>query len=85
MRTIHEYPLELVDGYQPVATRWWWRAVHVAMQDGKPTVWAEVRTDGDVLQRRLLVVGTGYPVPDGCEHVGSAMDGQFVWHVYVAP
>ena len=35
--------------------------------------------------RRLRVFGTGHPIPDGAEHVGSTArmaNGRLVWHVY---
>jgi hypothetical protein len=27
------------------------------------------------------VVGTGHPIPDGMCHVGTALDGPYVWHL----
>lgn len=86
MRTIHKYPLVLTFADQRIGTPRVWRPVHVAMQHGEPTVWAEVDTDtGDGYERMLRVVGTGHPVPDEYEHVGSSLDGPYVWHVYVKP
>lgn len=37
--------------------------------------------------RAAIVVGTGHPVPDGWEHIGStvALSGQLVWHLYASP
>ena len=50
--------------------------------------WPDVRTQGTtgaVGTQELLIVGTGHLVPDGAEHVGSTVDGPFVWHVYRMP
>ena len=31
--------------------------------------------------RRLLVFGTGHPIPFGHAYVGTALDGPLVWHL----
>lgn len=35
--------------------------------------------------QQILTVGTGMEVPEGAEHVGSSVDGPFVWHLYRLP
>jgi len=48
-----------------------------------PTVWIE--HDLDLAANTVLtleVIGTGQPVTEGMTHVGSAVCGHFVWHVY---
>lgn len=48
-------------------------------------VWVEhdqAATAGDQSSLHLKVVGTGQPVEDEDVHVGSTLDGAFVWHVY---
>jgi hypothetical protein len=58
--------------------------VLIAQQSGAlPTVWIEQDLDRDpdtVLT--LAVFGTGHAIPEGVSHVGSAVCGPFVWHVY---
>lgn len=50
--------------------------------DGNLCVWAEVRPSEPLVTRRLAVVGTGHDIPDNGAHVGSVIDGMFVWHIY---
>ena len=60
------------------------RVVLVAQQDEVlPTVWVEHGGTDPAGQRlELVVVGTGHPIPPGHEHMGSAVCGGFVWHIY---
>jgi hypothetical protein len=60
--------------------------VLVASQYGQVDVvqvWTEESTEGhDLIGAQ--VCGTGHPIPDGMEHVGSTVtaNGALVWHVY---
>lgn len=61
------------------------KVVLVAQQSrALPTVWIE--QDLDLAPNTVLtltVFGTGHTIPDaGVSHVGSAVCGSFVWHVY---
>lgn len=56
--------------------------LHVAMQDGVPTIWLQVVEDDRFVVRRLVALGTGNEVPDGANFVGTAVGPVFVWHVY---
>lgn len=55
-------------------------------QFGIPTVWIELN-DGDQLKKteRLHIVPTGMPFDSSWLYVGTALDGQFVWHLYSEP
>ncbi len=80
-RTIHKYDFD----DEPELTIPWTRVkvVHVAQQSQVlPTVWAEVSGTQTQTGHKLHVIGTGWPVPEHLEHVGSAVCGDFVWHVY---
>ena len=58
------------------------RVAHVAVVTPRIlTVWLHVDTDEPLRPVRFRVVGTGHPTPPG-EHVGTAIDGPFVWHVF---
>lgn len=69
------------------------KIVHVACQYGALTntvqVWFEATTDlpegYQDTTHNLRVFGTGQPVPEDAEHVGTAImaGGRLVWHVYV--
>lgn len=56
----------------------------VAEQDGELTIWFEVDTNQPATPRTLHIAGTGQPI-ENLElktHLGSAVVGAFVWHVY---
>ena len=60
------------------------KVILVAQQSGAlPTVWIE--QDLDLAPNTVLtlaVFGTGHVIPDEVNHIGSAVCGPFVWHVY---
>lgn len=61
------------------------KIVHVAQQrvGDVVTLWAEVNPDARVRETRYFaIIGTGHPIPDGYEHVGTWLDDPFVWHLY---
>jgi hypothetical protein len=84
VRTIHKFPLSFTDGWQTVEMQSSVRPVLVAMQHGVPTLWCDVDADADgvAFKREFCVVGTGHTAPSDGEHVGSVIDGQFVWHIF---
>lgn len=58
------------------------RAISVALQDGRPTVWFEVDMEQPEGRLRLYSVGTGFgPLPNG-RFIGTIIEGEFVWHIY---
>lgn len=57
------------------------RIVHFAIQHGRPTFWALVNPALGLGSGMFTVVGTGQPIDDGFQHVGTTMDGPFVWHL----
>lgn len=58
--------------------------VHVALQDGTPTIWAEIDLAQEFVVRHVSIIGTGQPIfGDGWAHVGTVLDGIWVWHVYL--
>jgi len=56
--------------------------IHFDMQNGTPTLWAEIDSLVEVEEWRFRIHGTGHQIPSGSTHVGTYLDGQFVWHVY---
>jgi hypothetical protein len=85
MRTVYKYPfsdrtestVQMPEG--AIVT-------HVASQDGRATIWAEVDTDAPPQSRSFSLVPTGGEVPAGAHHVGTFLSGPTVWHVSeVAP
>lgn len=81
MRKVFKYTLPLEGGMLPVVSE----VVHFAFQKGVATIWAEVDSEETELEYRdFHVFGTGQPIPGHCQlkHQFTAIDGQFVWHLY---
>lgn len=84
MQTIYKYKLPIeatVILHMPGGRN---NCVLVAEQDGELTIWFEVDTAMLEIARTLHIVGTGQPVKNLHlkTHLGSAVVGAFVWHVY---
>jgi hypothetical protein len=86
MKTIFKYPItitrfqsvEMPDGAKPI---------HVGLSpDGTPCIWAEVNTENPIINHSVNVVGTGHDITNLTfkRHVGTFLQGPFVWHVYFA-
>jgi len=58
------------------------------VQSRRVEVWIEIQDDineyggARTEHQELRVFGTGQQIPLQAQHVGSTLDGQFVWHVY---
>ena len=65
------------------------KVVHVGVMMGMSNpvyVWTEESRDDGIVTRQAQIVGTGAEVPEGWEHVGTAITpAALVWHVYVNP
>lgn len=80
MRTaIWKVSVQVDDHWHEVAAG---RIVHVACQATPDWVdiWFE---NADMKTRKFTVVGTGHPIPENAEYVGTALavGGALVWHV----
>lgn len=93
-KTIHKFKLHSRVKYHRLAfTGAYFKPVFVANQNGELTLWAEVIDPYEVQIRNkskavrneieVCVVGTGETIPVQGRHVGTAMAGLFVWHVYI--
>ena len=81
MRTIYKYPVP-VDG-NPLSIPGLRKIVHVGQDPmGKATMWVEVDTDKPATLYHFGVIGTGHHIPDHSKHLGTFIDGPFVWHIY---
>jgi hypothetical protein len=63
--------------------------LHVGAQNRRLVVWALCAPEAELVERRLLIVGTGHDVPElpgdhWREHVGTAIgvEGDLVIHVF---
>ena len=91
MITVHKYELQ-PQLMQTIRTRRDVQLLHADTQGpNKVMLWAKVDTDAPQESRRIVLVGTGHPMPgkkDGLtiepEHVGSFLmhGGMLVWHVF---
>jgi hypothetical protein len=83
-RTIYKYPLSIVD-MQVIYEIRLDRVLHVGLDpQGTPCVWCEVNNVERQSQLVIYIVGTGNEVPAGAtDHIGSFVQGPFVWHVYI--
>jgi hypothetical protein len=88
MKTIHKYVLDINAPRVEMPARGRCKILLVAnqparMSDTMIAIWVEVENGERLVQRDFQVFGTGFTLPDdGLEHVGSAICGAFVWHVY---
>ena len=79
---IFKYPLQ----YQPsqeVKHPTDWIPIHVGIQSGTLTIWAEVDPIEEEEDKSIIhIIPTGGTVPPDSLHLGSVLDGPLVWHVY---
>ena len=64
------------------------KVIHVDIQNGQRVLWAQVNNKAPLVDRRVVVVGTGRIGPDdlpNLDHVSTFFEGPFVWHVFVGP
>lgn len=83
-RSIYKYPLTDTEAQvieMPVGAK----IVSVGQQEGKITLWADVESDSESAERRIFIIGTGWPVPEYLEYVGTTTRGLFVWHIFQEP
>jgi hypothetical protein len=86
VRRVYKWPWDPTLG--PTRTLPWStedRVLLVAEQHGVLTLWAEQEDEGAHDTREFRLIGTGDIKPAGLEHVGSAVVGAYVWHVYAVP
>lgn len=83
MRTVWRYEIDL--NADQFALQVGGTVVHVGLRVARMIeLWVEVDTDRLTSDNSNIyrVFGTGHPLPDDATHVGSVIDGPFVWHVY---
>lgn len=82
-RRVVKWAVPVDDQNHPIGTG---PVLHVGCQDGARstvTVWTEEPVvDVPGRYRWVRVFGTIQPIPEGFVHIGSAVAGPFVWHVY---
>lgn len=62
------------------------RLVGIDPASGRVAIWVEHKNPDHMTPvhqvREFRIFGTGHDVPHRFEHVGSVIDGQYVWHVF---
>lgn len=56
--------------------------LHVALQDGVPTVWYYCWPEYHNQEMTLQWFGTGHEIPKNCWHLGTIQQDGFVWHLH---
>ena len=84
MKTIHKFPIRTTD--KQIITGQFHEITHAGLDpNGSLCVWAEIDLDQQEHHLTIFVIGTGNTMPDyPMRHIGSVVQGPFVWHVYVA-
>lgn len=83
---IYKFPLQKVNGVQHVPMPTDAQIVHIDAQNGIPCIWAICnQVSKDTVERQFHIVGTGWPLPDGCVHRGTYQEPPFVWHLIELP
>jgi len=85
MKTIYKYVLQIEDE-QYINTYEGHKILLIAEQAGTLCLWAEVDTEHLPEALKILIIGTGHVINPALtiDHLGSAVVGAFVWHVYLA-
>ena len=57
--------------------------IHIDLQGLVPCLWAEIPDTGAEEETRMFAIfGTGFEIPSSATHLGTFIQGGFVWHVY---
>ena len=83
MRQVWKYPLDWTAEPQTVAMPVAAKPGRFAVQDGVPTLWAEVETSSIAVPRLFVIVGTGADIPFPT-YRGTVDHNGFVFHLYEA-
>jgi hypothetical protein len=83
MKTVWKFPIRIAAD-QIVLMPFGAKILHVGLDpSSQPCLWANVTSSNVPVERSVHISGTGHPIPDGDNrHVGSFVDGSFVWHVW---
>jgi hypothetical protein len=85
---VWKFPLLWAEANQDMPTSA--RIIHVGMDPGSDQIalWAIVDPKQEMETRRFAILATGaslhYPERGGV-HIGSVIDGNYVWHVFETP
>lgn len=85
MKTIHKYRIE-ISCNQEIELPAEYEVIHVGLDPfGIPSIWAIVDPFRVKIWKTVRVFGTGHEIPESVEnrHIGSFVQGPYVWHVFI--
>lgn len=60
------------------------KVVHFGKQNLVTCMWYEFDTEAPLVPTTIMVFGTGHVIEDdNLKHIGTIMDGDYVWHYYM--
>ncbi len=81
MKRVYKFPVHFMASFSyPMSADA--EIVHVALQDGQPHFWFCTDTLAPPVSRHFQVFGTGHDIPHNAKHLGSWLEGAFVWHLF---
>lgn len=84
MTTIYKYQLEIADEQSVMIPNGYQIALVGLDPNGVPCIWAIVDPERSAAEETIRIVGTGHPIPPNVRrHIGSFVQGPFVWHVFL--
>jgi hypothetical protein len=80
MKVIHKFPLPdpKVSHYMPKDAK----VLTVHEQSGYPCMWVQMDGSQPQIERKFVFIGTGWPLEETAEYLGTAHCNGFVWHVF---
>jgi len=82
MDTIYKYPIAITDK-QSILVPSQAKFLHVGLDPSEiPCLWYQVNPDNPKENITIYVVGTGGVIPLGARHLGTLVQGSFVWHIF---
>ena len=85
MKTIHKYILEITDS-QIIQAPSIFCALTAQFQNNKLCLWAAVKTDSEIIEHEIIIIGTGNLMPDILlRYIATVQQAEFVWHIFLKP
>lgn len=80
---IYKYPIQIA-GPQELKMPRGMTPLHVGLDPiGVPCIWAKVEPESEIHGYTVWVCGTGHDAPEDFLHIGTFIQGPFVWHVFM--
>ncbi len=81
--TTHKQTISARNGVQTLQIEAGSQILAVQNQAGAITLWYECMPGLEMVNRTFLVIGTGFPLPEGDRrYIATVQTGELVWHVW---